>query len=57
MESGCLLLFFVVVDESHGLPQDKVPLSEKLDQIVTWIDLPLEQRPQFISGLQLAAGC
>ena len=30
--------------------QDKVPLREKLDQILTWIDLPLEQRPQFIMG-------
>ena len=35
--------------------QDKVPLSEKLDQIMTWIDLPLEKRPQFISGSLLAA--
>ena len=33
--------------------QDKVPLSEKLDQIMAWIDLPLEQRPQFISGSSL----
>ena len=30
--------------------QDKVPLNEKLDQIMAWIDLPLEKRPQFISG-------
>ncbi|KAJ3553887.1 hypothetical protein NM688_g3383 [Phlebia brevispora] len=28
--------------------KDKVPLKEKHDQIMTWIDLPLEKRPQFI---------
>jgi hypothetical protein len=45
---------------SHGrsliVLQDKVPLSEKLDQIMAWIDLPLETRPQFISGLLVPAG-
>jgi hypothetical protein len=30
--------------------QDKVPLEEKLEQILTWIDLPLEKRPQLILG-------
>jgi hypothetical protein len=30
--------------------QDKVPLSEKLDQILQWVDLPLEKRPQLIMG-------
>ena len=30
--------------------QDKVPLSEKLDQILQWIDLPLNARPQLIMG-------
>jgi len=28
--------------------RDKVPLSEKHDQIMSWIDLPLESRPQLI---------
>jgi hypothetical protein len=31
--------------------QDKVPLTEKLDQIAAWIDLPIEKRPQLILGL------
>ena len=30
--------------------QDKVPLDEKLEQILTWIDLPLEKRPQLLLG-------
>lgn len=34
---------------SHNL-QEPVTLNEKLDQIMAWIDLPLEERPQFISG-------
>lgn len=33
--------------------QDKVPLQEKLDQILEWIDLPIETRPQFIMGLSI----
>ncbi|KAF9783811.1 alkaline-phosphatase-like protein [Thelephora terrestris] len=32
--------------------RDKVPLGEKLDQIMAWIDLPLEKRPQFISAYE-----
>ncbi|KAI0647781.1 Phosphodiest-domain-containing protein [Trametes meyenii] len=32
--------------------RDKVPLKEKLDQIVSWIDLPLEKRPQFIMAYE-----
>ena len=28
--------------------QDHVPLQEKLDQLLTWIDLPLEERPQLL---------
>ncbi|KAF9783199.1 Phosphodiest-domain-containing protein [Thelephora terrestris] len=32
-----------------GTFEETVPLSEKLDQILGWIDLPLEVRPQFIS--------
>ncbi|KAF9644291.1 Phosphodiest-domain-containing protein [Thelephora ganbajun] len=32
--------------------RDKVSLGEKLDQIMTWIDLPLEKRPQFISAYE-----
>lgn len=31
--------------------QDRVPLDEKLDQILTWIDLPLERRPQLLLGM------
>ena len=30
--------------------RDKVPLKEKLDQLMEWIDLPLELRPQLIMG-------
>lgn len=30
--------------------QDKVSLKWKHDQIMSWIDLPLERRPQFIMG-------
>lgn len=45
---------------SHGRRlialQDEVPLSEKLDQIMAWVDLPLENRPQFISSLSFPAG-
>ena len=33
------------------LVQDRVPLDNKLDQILNWIDLPLEQRPQLILGV------
>ncbi|KAF8906136.1 Phosphodiest-domain-containing protein [Mucidula mucida] len=32
--------------------KDKVPLQEKLDQIMAWIDLPFEQRPQLIMGYE-----
>ncbi|CDO76499.1 hypothetical protein BN946_scf184622.g7 [Trametes cinnabarina] len=32
--------------------KDKVPLKEKLDQILAWIDLPLEKRPQFIMAYE-----
>ncbi|KAI3616046.1 type i phosphodiesterase nucleotide pyrophosphatase [Moniliophthora roreri] len=32
--------------------KDKVPLSIKLDQILTWIDLPLEERPQLIMAYE-----
>ncbi|TFY77705.1 hypothetical protein EWM64_g6306 [Hericium alpestre] len=31
---------------------DKVPLQEKLDQIMEWIDLPLEKRPQLIMAYE-----
>jgi len=33
----------------HILWRDHVPLEEKLDQILAWIDLPLEERPQLIT--------
>ncbi|KAH8825018.1 Phosphodiest-domain-containing protein [Flagelloscypha sp. PMI_526] len=32
--------------------RNHVPLDEKLDQIFAWIDLPLDQRPQFISAYE-----
>ncbi|KAL1675125.1 alkaline-phosphatase-like protein [Schizophyllum commune] len=32
--------------------RDKVPLQEKLDQILEWIDLPLEERPQLIMAYE-----
>ncbi|KAL6308356.1 Phosphodiest-domain-containing protein [Sparassis latifolia] len=32
--------------------KDKVPLQEKLDQIVAWIDLPLDERPQLIMAYE-----
>ena len=38
------------VSVTDAVPQDKVPLQKKLDQILEWIDLPLEERPQLIMG-------
>ncbi|KAJ7771942.1 alkaline-phosphatase-like protein [Mycena maculata] len=32
--------------------KDKVPLKEKLDQLVQWIDLPLEERPQLLMAYE-----
>ncbi|EMD40100.1 hypothetical protein CERSUDRAFT_122188 [Gelatoporia subvermispora B] len=32
--------------------RDKVPLQEKLDQIMAWIDLPLSERPQLIMAYE-----
>jgi len=32
--------------------RDHVPLAEKLDQILTWIDLPLAMRPQLIMAYE-----
>ncbi|EJC97836.1 Phosphodiest-domain-containing protein [Fomitiporia mediterranea MF3/22] len=32
--------------------RDKVPLDEKLDQIMEWIDMPLEDRPQLIMAYE-----
>ncbi|KAH9841758.1 Phosphodiest-domain-containing protein [Rhodofomes roseus] len=38
---------------SYFVPwKDKVPLKEKLDQITAWIDLPLDERPQFIMAYE-----
>jgi len=31
--------------------QDKVPLGQKLDQLMKWIDLPFDKRPQFLMGM------
>jgi hypothetical protein len=33
--------------------QDHVPLGEKLDVIMSWIDLPLDMRPRLILGESL----
>ncbi|KAF6755785.1 alkaline-phosphatase-like protein [Ephemerocybe angulata] len=32
--------------------RDRVPLDEKLDQIISWIDLPLQERPQLIMAYE-----
>jgi len=32
--------------------RDRVPLQDKLDQIVAWIDLPFEERPQLIMAYE-----
>ena len=32
------------------IAKNHVPLSAKLDQILAWVDLPLEKRPQLIMG-------
>ncbi|KAI1794902.1 Phosphodiest-domain-containing protein [Ganoderma leucocontextum] len=32
--------------------KDHVPLKEKLDQILSWIDMPIETRPQFIMAYE-----
>lgn len=32
--------------------KDHVPLSKKLDQILSWVDLPLEMRPQLIMAYE-----
>ncbi|KAF4577019.1 hypothetical protein EYR36_005005 [Pleurotus pulmonarius] len=37
------------VESTFFVPwKDKVPLKEKLNQIISWIDLPLQERPQLI---------
>ncbi|KAH9933195.1 Phosphodiest-domain-containing protein [Epithele typhae] len=38
------------VEPTYFVPwKDKVALEDKLDQILSWIDLPLERRPQLIT--------
>jgi len=32
--------------------KDKVPLKEKLDQVVQWIDMPYEERPQLLMAYE-----
>ncbi|KAJ7147177.1 alkaline-phosphatase-like protein [Mycena crocata] len=32
--------------------EDKVPLQEKLDQLIKWIDLPFEERPQLLMAYE-----
>lgn len=36
-----------------GRIQNRVSLKEKLDQVLNWIDLPLDQRPQLVLGTHL----
>ncbi|KAF9491782.1 Phosphodiest-domain-containing protein [Pleurotus eryngii] len=39
------------VESTYFVPwKDNVPLKEKLDQIISWVDLPLHKRPQLILG-------
>lgn len=45
--SGCLFVTYFLI---FAL-QNHVSLKVKLDQIVNWIDLPLEKRPQLIMGM------
>ncbi|PCH39896.1 Phosphodiest-domain-containing protein [Wolfiporia cocos MD-104 SS10] len=41
------------VSPTYFIPwRDRVPLKEKLDQIMSWIDLPLEERPQLIMAYE-----
>ncbi|KAI0632394.1 Phosphodiest-domain-containing protein [Trametes polyzona] len=41
------------VSPTYFIPwRDKVPQQEKLDQILEWIDLPLEERPQLIMAYE-----
>ncbi|OCH90922.1 Phosphodiest-domain-containing protein [Obba rivulosa] len=41
------------VSPTYFVPwRDKVPLQEKLDQILAWIDLPLSERPQLIMAYE-----
>ncbi|KAJ7486159.1 alkaline-phosphatase-like protein [Mycena galericulata] len=41
-----------IVLASISIAQDKVPLKEKLDQLVQWIDLPFEERPQLLMAYE-----
>ncbi|KAL4250585.1 Phosphodiest-domain-containing protein [Abortiporus biennis] len=41
------------VSPTYFIPwKDKVPLKEKHDQIMQWLDLPLEKRPQLITAYE-----
>ena len=54
MEGGCYFCLLAqpgVLCGAGLLHQDKVPLKEKLDQIMRWVDLPLDNRPQLIMGM------
>ena len=42
-----------IISIKSFLAKDHVPLSEKLDQILAWVDLPLEKRPQLIMGISV----
>ncbi|KAJ7643899.1 Phosphodiest-domain-containing protein [Roridomyces roridus] len=38
---------------SYFVPwKDKVPLKEKLDQLIAWIDLPFDERPQLLMAYE-----
>lgn len=47
---GTASTFMLQALSSLFCSKDKVPMKEKHDQIMSWIDLPLEKRPQFIMG-------
>ncbi|KAJ7079766.1 alkaline-phosphatase-like protein [Mycena belliarum] len=38
---------------THFVPwKDKVPLEDKLDQLIQWVDLPFEERPQLLMAYE-----
>ena len=53
---GCQSVYDPLRIRSLTLRQEDISLSEKLDRIMAWIDLPLGERPQFISGLLFPDG-
>ena len=60
LEGVCYSSYSMFLSHLGYAAQDHVPLKEKLDQILSWIDMPIETRPQFImgsSGVILAYCC